>query len=117
MIARGTGTHGEIPSPARSPAENLVPHGHHRNRAGPLVLGVLYEAPDSCWRETGQIRYEQDIAMVEELRREAGWMRVDGDLLAANQLTNRAEDLETAAMDLPEYAFLHGADEHSHSSS
>lgn len=86
----------------RSPAENLVPMVITGIGLA-LVIGVLYEARIMLG-ETGQTRYEQDIAMVEELRREAGWRRVDGDLLAANQLTNRAEDLEEAAVDLREYA-------------
>jgi hypothetical protein len=86
----------------RSPAENLVPMVITGIGLA-LVIGVLYEARIMLG-ETGQIRYQEDIAQAEELRREAGWRRVDGDLLTANQLTNRAEDLEVAANDLREYA-------------
>lgn len=67
-----------------------------------LVLGVLYEARVSL-AEVGEARYEQDIAAVEELRRQAGWLRSDGDLLAANEMTDRAEDLQAVAEDLREY--------------
>ncbi len=68
-----------------------------------LVLGVLYQARIDMG-EVGQERYEQDMAQVEENRREAGWLRVDGELLAANELTNRADDLQSAATELREYS-------------
>jgi hypothetical protein len=68
-----------------------------------LTLGVLFEARVMLG-DVGTERYEQDIAQVEELRREAVWVRTDGDLLAANQLENRATDLEEAATELREYA-------------
>jgi hypothetical protein len=69
-----------------------------------LVLGVLYQARIDLG-EVGQERYEQDMAQVEEYRREAGWLRVDGELLAANELTNRADDLQEAAVELREYSY------------
>lgn len=68
-----------------------------------LVLGVLYEARVTLG-EVGQSRYEQDVAAVEELRRTAGWTRTDGDLVAANEISNRAEDLSATADELREYA-------------
>lgn len=68
-----------------------------------LVLGVLYEARVTLG-EVGEQQYNTDMAQVEEWRREAGWLRADGDLLAANQLSNQAEDLEGAATALLEYA-------------
>lgn len=68
-----------------------------------LVVGVLYEARVTLG-EVGETRFEQDMVAVEELRRNAGWLRVDGDLLAANEMTNRAEDMEGAAAQLREYA-------------
>jgi hypothetical protein len=69
-----------------------------------LVLGVLYQSRIDLG-EVGEERYAQDIAQVEELRREAGWLRVDGELLAANELTNRADDLQEAAVELREYSY------------
>lgn len=68
-----------------------------------LTLGVLFEARVMLG-SVGEERYEADIAMVEELRREAGWLRADGDLVAANQLENRATDTEAVAEELREYA-------------
>lgn len=86
----------------RSPRENLVPMVVTGIGLA-LVLGVLYESRMMLGRE-GEARYAEDMARVEELRRSAGWARVDGDLLTANQLTNQADDLEEAAADLREYA-------------
>ncbi|TVP58913.1 MAG: hypothetical protein EA351_02565 [Gemmatimonadales bacterium] len=68
-----------------------------------LTLGVLFEARVMLGA-VGEERYEQDIAQVEELRREAGWLRADGDLVGANQLENRAADTEDVAEELREYA-------------
>jgi hypothetical protein len=68
-----------------------------------LTLGVLFEARIMLGA-VGTERYEEDMAQVEEIRREAGWLRVDGDLIGANQLANRAEDLEAAATELREYS-------------
>ena len=68
-----------------------------------LVLGVLYDARVTLG-EVGQERYAQDMAQVEEYQREAGWLRVDGELLAANELTNRADDMQEAAIELREYS-------------
>ena len=68
-----------------------------------LTLGVLYEARVQLG-EVGQERYTNDMGQVEELRRQAGWMRVDGEILQANQLTNQAEDLQAAAIELREYS-------------
>jgi hypothetical protein len=68
-----------------------------------LTLGVLYEARLQLG-EVGQERYVNDMAQVEELRRQSGWLRVDGEILQANQLTNQADDLEAAATELREYS-------------
>ena len=68
-----------------------------------LTLGVLYEARLQLG-EVGQERYVNDMAQVEELRRQSGWLRVDGEILQANQLTNQADDLESAATELREYS-------------
>lgn len=87
---------------SRSPMENVVPLVL-TGLGLALVLGVLFEAR-VILGEVGERRYQVDIAAVEELRREAGWRRTDGALLEANELTNRAEDLESAATRLREYA-------------
>ena len=68
-----------------------------------LVLSVLFVARVKLG-EVGEEQYQQDITVVEELRRNAGWLRVDGDLLAANEQANRADDMEAAATELREYA-------------
>jgi hypothetical protein len=68
-----------------------------------LTLGVLFESRVMLGA-VGEERYEQDIAQVEELRRESAWVRADGDLLGANALENRATDMEDAATELREYA-------------
>ncbi len=68
-----------------------------------LTLGVLYEARVQLG-EVGAERYLNDMAQVEELRRQSGWLRVDGEILQANQLTNQADDLEAAATELREYS-------------
>ena len=68
-----------------------------------LVIGVLYEARVTLG-EVGEKRFQEDMVVVEELRRNAGWLRVDGDLLAANDQANRADDMESAATHLREYA-------------
>lgn len=86
----------------RSPMENVVPL-IITGIGLALVLGVLYESRVMLGN-VGQERFEADIAQVEELRRQAGWARVDGNLLEANGLENRADDLEVAATDLEEYA-------------
>jgi hypothetical protein len=68
-----------------------------------LVLGVLYEARVTLG-EVGERQYNQDMAVVEELRREAEFLRSDGDLLEANQQVNQAEDMQAAASNLLEYS-------------
>jgi hypothetical protein len=68
-----------------------------------LTLGVLYEARVQLG-EVGMERFTNDMAQVEELRRDAGWLRGDGDLLGANDLTDRAIDMEEAADELREYS-------------
>lgn len=68
-----------------------------------LVLGVLYEARVTLG-EVGEERFRGDMQVVEELRREAGWLRVDGDLLGANEQEDRAADMEGAATELRDYA-------------
>ncbi len=87
---------------SRSVTENVVPM--ILGGAGLiLVLSVLFVARVKLG-EVGEEQYQQDITVVEELRRNAGWLRVDGDLLAANEQANRADDMEAAATELREYA-------------
>lgn len=87
---------------ARSQMENVVPMVL-TGLGLVLVLGVLYEARITLG-DVGEEQYAQDITVVEEFRRQAGWLRADGDLLAANEMTNRADDMEGAAHELREYA-------------
>jgi hypothetical protein len=87
---------------SRSPLEAVVPMVITGVGLA-LVLGVLFEARNMLG-DVGQERYTQDLAQVEDLRREAGWLRTNGDLLEANGLTNRAEDMEAAAVELREYS-------------
>jgi len=68
-----------------------------------LVIGVLFEARVTLG-EVGEQRYVDDMSIVEELRRDAGWMRVDGDLVGANERADRADDMEGAATELKEYS-------------
>lgn len=68
-----------------------------------FVLGVLFQAR-VILGEVGEVRYQQDMEAVSELRREAGWLRTDGELLQANQLADQADDMEQAAIRLREYA-------------
>ncbi len=68
-----------------------------------LTLGVLYEARVALG-QVGEERWVHDMEQVEEFRRQAGWLRVDGEILEANQLTNRAQDMEAAATELREYS-------------
>jgi hypothetical protein len=69
-----------------------------------LTLGVLFEARAQLG-QVGAERYANDMVQVEELRREASWLRVDGEILEANDLSNRAEDMEAAALELREYSY------------
>jgi hypothetical protein len=68
-----------------------------------LVLGVLFQAR-VILGDVGERRYDQDMAVVSELRRESGWLRTDGELLQASQLTDQADDMEAASARLREYA-------------
>jgi hypothetical protein len=68
-----------------------------------LVLGVLYEARIRLG-QVGEEQYQQDTIVVEELRRQAGFLRADGNLLDANAQLNRADDMQGAAVLLREYA-------------
>lgn len=68
-----------------------------------LVLGVLFQAR-VILGDVGERRYREDMEVVTELRREAGWLRTDGELLEANQLADRADDMEETAIRLREYA-------------
>jgi hypothetical protein len=68
-----------------------------------LVLGVLFEARKMLG-EVGLERYDQDMAQVQTLRNDAVWQRQQGNLLDANGLENRAEDMEAAAVELREYS-------------
>lgn len=68
-----------------------------------LVIGVLFEARVTLGQVAEQ-RFSQDSVKIEELRRAASWLRVDGNLVAANEQTNRADDLEALAKEQREYA-------------
>ena len=68
-----------------------------------LVIGVLFEARVTLG-EVAVDRFAQDSAKIEELRRTASWLRVDGNLVAANEQANRADDLEALAKEQREYA-------------
>jgi hypothetical protein len=68
-----------------------------------LVLGVLFEARVTLG-EVSEDRFAQDSAKIEELRRTASWLRVDGNLVAANEQANRADDMEALAKEQREYA-------------
>jgi hypothetical protein len=68
-----------------------------------LVLGVLYEARIRLG-QVGEEQYQQDMIVVEESRRQAGFLRADGNLLGANERENRADDMQGAAVLLREYA-------------
>lgn len=100
-MQRSSGT-GRYTVQGRSTLENVVPLVL-TSLGLILVLGVLYQARLDLG-EVGEERYQQDMAQVEEFRREASWLRVDGELLSANQLTNRADDLQAAAVELREYS-------------
>lgn len=87
---------------SRSVKENVVPMV--LSAMGLLLtLGVLYEARLQLG-EVGEERYVTDMTQVEELRRQAGWLRVDGEILQANQLSDQAEDMEAAATELRAYS-------------
>jgi hypothetical protein len=68
-----------------------------------LVLGVLFESRVTLG-EVAIDRFAQDSSKIEELRRTASWLRVDGNLVAANEQANRADDLEALAKEQREYA-------------
>ena len=68
-----------------------------------LVIGVLFEARVTLG-EVAVDRFAQDSTKIEELRRTASWLRVDGNLVAANEQANRADDLEALAKEQREYA-------------
>lgn len=68
-----------------------------------LVLGVLFQAR-VILGDIGERRHAEDMQVVSELRRNAGWLRTDGELLQATQLTDQADDMEAAAARLREYA-------------
>ena len=102
LVMQGAGAERRHTVHSRSVKENVVPIV--LSSVGLLLtLGVLYEARMQLG-EVGQERYGNDMAQVEELRRQAGWLRVDGDMVQANQLTNQAEDMQAAAIELREYA-------------
>jgi hypothetical protein len=86
----------------RSPMEFVVPMVFSGLGLA-LVLGVLFEARVTLG-EVSADRFVQDSAKIEELRRDASWQRVDGNLVAANEQTNRADDLEALAKEQREYA-------------
>jgi hypothetical protein len=87
---------------SRSAKENVVPIV--LSAVGlVLTLGVLYEARATLG-VVGEERYVHDMEQVEEFRRQAGWLRVDGNIMEANEMTSRAEDVEAAATELREYS-------------
>lgn len=86
----------------RTPVENVVPMVLS-GLGLLLVLGVLYEARMTLG-QVGTEQYDQDMEVVVELRRNASWLRVDGNLLEANEQENRAADMEAAALELREYS-------------
>ncbi len=86
----------------RSPTEFMVPM--LMSGVGLiLVIGVLFVARVKLG-EVAEQRFTQDSAVVEQLRRDASWLRVDGNLVAANESSNRADDLEAIAKEQHEYA-------------
>ncbi len=87
---------------SRSPVEYVVPMVISGLGLA-LVLGVLFEARVTLG-EVAIDRFAQDSSKVEELRRNASWLRVDGNLVAANEQTNQADDLEAMAKEQREYA-------------
>ncbi len=102
LVMQGERTERRHTVHSRSVKENVVPMV--LSAVGLiLTLGVLYEARTQLG-QVGQERYTNDMGQVEELRRQAGWLRVDGEILQANQLTNQADDMEGAANELREYA-------------
>jgi hypothetical protein len=102
LVMQGAGAERRHTVHSRSVRENVVPIV--LSSVGlVLTLGVLYEARMQLG-EVGQERYGNDMAQVEEFRRQAGWLRVDGDMVQANQLTNQADDMQAAAVELREYA-------------
>ncbi len=86
----------------KSPLENVIPMVLTGIGLA-LVLSVLFEARMTLG-QVGHTQYTQDMASVQDLRRQAALMRSDGDLLAANQKTNQADDMQQAAEDLRDYA-------------
>jgi hypothetical protein len=86
----------------KSPLENIIPMVLTGIGLA-LVLSVLFEARMTLG-QVGHSQYTQDMAAVQDLRRQAALMRSDGDLLAANQKTNQADDMQQAAEDLRDYA-------------
>ncbi len=86
----------------RSPTEYLVPM-LMSGLGLILVIGVLFVARVKLG-EVAEQRFTQDSAIVEQLRRDASWLRVDGNLVAANDASNRADDMEAIAKEQHEYA-------------
>ncbi|MDH3296951.1 MAG: hypothetical protein OEM23_00570 [Gemmatimonadota bacterium] len=86
----------------RSPMEFIVPM-LFSGLGLALVLGVLFEARVTLG-EVSAVRFVQDSSKIEEMRRDASWLRVDGNLVSANEQTNRADDLEALAKEQREYA-------------
>jgi len=86
----------------KSPLENVIPMVLTGIGLA-LVLSVLFEARMTLG-QVGHNQYTQDMSAVQDLRRQAALMRSDGDLLAANQKTNQADDMQQAAEDLRDYA-------------
>ncbi|TFG62080.1 MAG: hypothetical protein E4H28_08115, partial [Gemmatimonadales bacterium] len=87
---------------SRSPMEFIVPMVISGLGLA-LVLGVLFEARVTLG-EVSFTRFAQDSVKIEEFRRDASWQRVDGNLVGANEQTNRADDLEALAKNQREYA-------------
>lgn len=68
-----------------------------------LVLGVLFEAR-TLLGTIGEERFREDVERAAEMRRSAGWLRVQGDLVAAAQESEQALRVEETAGALREYS-------------
>ncbi len=87
---------------ARSRMENVIPMV--LTGVGlMLVLGVLYEARIRLG-QVGEEQYGQDMVVVEDLRRQAGFDVSAGNLLEANAKRNQADDMQAAAVLLRDYS-------------
>ena len=77
------------------------PDGVFGTRPGPRPRSPLRGPRDARRSLSGSVCSGQ-LQKIEELRRDASWQRVDGNLVAANEQTNRADDLEALAKEQSE---------------